>query len=418
MPRRPRRILFIHQNFPAQFRHVARALAGRPDTEVLAVTREDNLLPRIVPTLTYPYRPDPDSFGHPLAEHYAKRTARGLAVASFLTTLQASGYVPDVVVGHGGWGETLFVRDVWPRARLILHAEFYYAAEGADVAFDPEFAPVSGDALAFRARVRARNAAMIQALVDADLGLAPTVFQASTFPSHLRSKIAVVHEGIDTAVVAPRIGISISLRLPPEGRTLTLNPGDEVLTFVNRNLEPYRGYHVFMRALPAILAARPDLRVIIVGDDQGGYGPSPPAGSTWKEIFLREVASALDLSRIHFVGRLPYATYLAVLQISRLHVYATYPFVLSWSMLEAMSAGALVLASDTAPVREIISDGENGLLFPFFAPETLAERAIDALRDAGGHDVIRKAARKTIVDGYDLTSICLPKLAQLIRDPA
>lgn len=416
MARRPHRVLFLHQNFPAQFRHVAQALDRRPDVEVLAVTREGNALPRIVRTLVYPHRPDPTLFEHPVAEHFAKRTARGLAVARFLASLKASGYEPDIVVGHGGWGETLFVRDVWPKVRLILHAEFYYAAEGSDVDFDPEFAPALDVDPLVRARVRARNVAMTQALVDADLGIAPTAFQASTFPPSLREKILIAHEGIDTALVSPRPDATLTLTIPAAGRTLTLGPGDEVVTFVNRTLEPYRGYHVFMRALPEILARRPQARAVIVGDAAGGYGPAPPKGSTWKDVFLREVGPRLDLARVHFVGRLTYEAYLAVLRIAALHVYATYPFVLSWSMLEAMSAGALVLASETAPVREVLRHRENGLVFPFFAPDVLAERAIAALADRADSDRLRTAGRQSIIETFDLVSICNPRLERIILD--
>ena len=386
-----------------------------PGSQIVAVTREENGQPRIITTLTYPFSGSKNDFGHTFAEHYAKRTGRGFAAAKLLEVLRHDGFVPDVVVGHGGWGETLFVKDVWPAAKLIVHAEFYYSGSASDVDFDPEFPPPTQNNLAFRARVRSRNAAMLQALVDADMGVTATAFQASRFPSILRPKIEVIHEGIDTDLVCPNPLASVTLDRKAEGRTFSLKAGDEVVTFVNSNLEPYRGYHIFMRALPEILARRPNAQIVLVGGDRVTYGPDAPDGKTWKGVFLDEIGPKLDMSRVHFAGRVPYLVYLNLMQISRLHVYLTYPFVLSWSLLEAMSAGNVVLASATEPVTEVIEDGRNGLLFPFFSHETLAERAIEVLADPKAFAGVRAAARATIVDRYDLRTKCLPRWMQLCQ---
>ena len=188
------------------------------------------------------------------------------------------------------------------------------------------------------------------------------------------------------------------------------------MTFVSRNLEPLRGYHVFMRALPRILRARPNAHVVIVGNDQYAYGPAAPAGSTWKMKFLAEVADDIDLSRVHFVGPLPYHSYLKVLQISAAHVYLTYPFVPSWSLLEAMSAGGTVIASDCAPVREIVGE-ETGILVPFFDREGIASAVIAALAKPGACARFGSAARKHIVDTYDFKTVSLPRMREFLGQP-
>jgi glycosyltransferase involved in cell wall biosynthesis len=232
------RILFLHQNFPGQFLHVAQALRRTGSHDLLALVPEGNGRSSPVPTRTYAFNMTRVRTGAPLADHYTRRVARGEAAAAAMAALRAEGYVPDLVIGHGGWGETLFVKDVWPRVRVILHAEFFYAPEGSDVDFDPEFP--EPDPLRARLQIRTRNTAMMQALLDADQGVAPTKWQASRFPAGLRERIAVVHEGIDTDNIQPSPSASVALR--QSGVVLRL--GDEVVTYVARNLEPYRGFHV------------------------------------------------------------------------------------------------------------------------------------------------------------------------------
>ena len=404
------RILFIHPNFPGQFLHVAHALEQAGAHELMAVTHADNSRARLIPTRTYDFAPQRLD-DQPLVDHYAQRVARGLAVADLLTQLAREDFSPDLVVGHGGWGETLFVKDIWPKTRIILHAEFYYAAEGSDIGFDLEFGPDPQAEPDLRYKIRTRNTAMLQALTDADQGVAPTRWQASRFPDHLQQKIAVLHEGIDTDRVRP--DPRASFKLSRDG--VIVRAGDEVVTFVNRNFEPYRGYHVFMRALPEILRRRPNARVILVGGAGINYGTAPPEGGSWRRVFLEEVRADLDMSRVHFVGKVPPPTFLRVLQVSAAHVYLTYPFVLSWSMLEAMSAGALVIGSATPPVEEVIEHGRNGYLFPFFEPAALAERVVDALARPEDHAGLRAAARQTVLERYDLTTKCLPAWLEMIE---
>lgn len=406
------RVLFLHQNFPGQFGHVATALGQRPGTEVLALADAANPRPIVVPTLRYTFAADKLPQVPAVARTLLVNTARGEVVARALKQIEGKGFIPDVVVGHPGWGETYFVRDVFPKARLVVHAEFFYSRKGADVGFDPEFAKAeaAGNPLV----PTARNAGLLLAMNEADIGVAPTAWQARQFPAYLQPKLRVQHEGIDTGVAVPNAAAAFAV----PSTDLVLKAGDEVVTFVNRNLEPYRGYHVFMRALPDILRARPNAHAVLVGGDSVSYGASAPAGKTWKQIYLDEVKDRLPLERVHFVGKVPYPQFIALMQVSAAHVYLTYPFVLSWSMLEAMSCGALVVGSATPPVSEVIRDGENGLLFDFFDTKALVARVVDALANPGRHAELRKRARATIVERYDLATRCLPGWLKIVDDAA
>jgi glycosyltransferase involved in cell wall biosynthesis len=240
-------------------------------------------------------------------------------------------------------------------------------------------------------------------------------WQADTFPQPFRSKITVVHDGIDTQALRPNPAVCLNLSTRA-GETHTLAFGDEVVTFVNRNLEPYRGYHVFMRALPDLLRRRPRVRVLIVGGDGVSYGAAPDpqryGSRSWKQIFIDEVRPRVpdaDWGRVHFLGHLPYDQYVALLQVSAVHVYLTYPFVLSWSLLEAMSVGCTVVASDTAPVREVLRHGETGALVPFFDGEALAETISGLLDDPSARARLGAQARAFVQMHYDLRTICLPR---------
>ncbi|MCW1931391.1 glycosyltransferase [Pararhodobacter zhoushanensis] len=402
------KILFVHQNFPGQFLHLAPALMERGH-DVVALTDESNARKSTITTYRY-RKPDgrPDSKISQLGTTYTEMTNRAYRVARAARVLRDQhGYVPDVIFGHGGWGETLFLREIWPQARLIVYAELYYAPRGLDVGFDPEFASKDEDkALS----VVARQGHQALMMAQCDDALAPTEFQADTFPACFRDKITIIHDGVDTDRLTPDPMARVTL---PSG--VSFQAGDELLTFINRNLEPYRGYHSFVRALPEVMRARPNAQVVIIGGDDVSYGARPGGGRTWKDIFLDEVRDRIDLTRVHFTGKVPYATFTGLMQCTRAHCYLTVPFVLSWSMLEAMSAGALVVGSRTAPVEELIEDGVNGLLVDFFDTREIAETLIDCLASPSDFADLRRAARAHIVNNYDLKRICLPRLISFVE---
>jgi glycosyltransferase involved in cell wall biosynthesis len=398
------RYLFVHQNFPGQYRHVVAALREDPRNEIVFITQKNDNRMHGVRRIEYA----PSRAAAKTTHHYVRDIEAGVlnaqAVARLCVELKKTGFVPDVMIGHAGWGETLFLKDFFPDAPLLAYFEFFYHLHGADVGFDPLY-PVTADD---GPRLRMKNAINLLALESADWGQTPTAWQRSLFPAIFQPRISAIHEGIDTARIAPDPGA----RFAVGDRVLT--PGDPVVTFVARNLEPYRGFPQFMRALRTVLKRRPDAHVLIAGGGSVSYGRKPPSGRSWRDEVLDEVAGDLDMSRVHLLGRVPYERYLALLHVSSVHVYLTYPFVLSWSMLEAMAAGCLVLGSATPPVQEVVRDGENGLLVDFFATEAITDRIVAALDEPSAFAGIRAAARQTVVDRYDLATVCLPRHLDLI----
>lgn len=401
------RTLFIHQNFPGQFRHVVQALLEDPAQEVVGLGMVDNVRaaaayapPRLVKA-GYKVQPPPAGGAriHPYLGDVDTGVRRGQAVARAILELKKRGWIPDRIVVHPGWGEGLFVKDVLPDVPVMGYFEFFYRARGADVNFDPEY-PASLDNIL---RLRMRNAQHLIALEAFDAGVCPTAWQRSVFPEVFKPKLAVIHEGVDTERLRPDPQAAVTL----DGREY--RAGEETVTFVSRNLEPYRGFHVFMRALPELLARRPRARVIVVGGDDVSYGQKLPAGEHYRQRLLAELGERFDPARVQFCGRLSYDVFIKVLQVSAAHVYLTYPFVLSWSMLEAMACGCLVVGSATPPVQEVIEHGVNGLLTDFFDQARLVDTIAEALTDLDRGRALKEAARRTIVERYDLRTRCLPE---------
>jgi glycosyltransferase involved in cell wall biosynthesis len=399
--------LFVHNNFPAQFQHIVRALARDPKARIVAIGSSTSQEMDGVRLLKYRLSNVDVSASHPFARRFDLECHRAEQVLYALSSLASSEFVPDIIMAHPGWGETLPLRTIFPKARILLYCEFFYGTQGRDVGFDPEFPETGADG---HVALHLKNASSLLALTDCDSGISPTNWQRSTFPKEYQNKITVIHEGIDVDTVKPNPDAVFRL---PSGRELRRS--DEVVTFVARNLEPLRGYHKFMRALPRIMGARPQAQVVVIGGDGASYGALPPRRTTWKSLFLDEIAEHVDPKRIHFTGRLPYSDYLSALQISSAHVYLTYPFVLSWSLLEALSAGCLVIGSDTSPVQEVLNN-KNGLLVPFFDTEQLSDRVIEALTFPRRFRSVRAQARRTILNQYDLARICLPKMMAFIQN--
>jgi glycosyltransferase involved in cell wall biosynthesis len=410
------KILFIHQNFPGQFKHLAPALAAKGHEVVaLSMQAKQDTLWQGVRVLRYQAARSSTPQVHPWVSDFETKTVRAEACFRRCLVLRdKEGFMPDVIVAHPGWGESLFVKEVWPKARLGMYCEFFYRGEGADVGFDPEFSSTDpGDIC----RLRLKNLNNLLHFETADAGLSPTQWQASTFPEPFRSRITVAHDGIDTQALVPNPDVALTLDTA-SGTRIRLTRTDEVVTFVNRNLEPYRGYHVFMRALPELLRRRPQARVLIVGGHQVSYGASPPNGKTWKDLFAAEVRPKIpdaDWQRVHFLGNLPYPGFVALLQASTVHVYLTYPFVLSWSLLEAMSVGCAIVGSGTAPVCEAVSHNETGRLIDFFDQAALVREVCSLLDDPLERRRLGQQARLWAQSNFDLRSVCLPKQAAWVE---
>jgi glycosyltransferase involved in cell wall biosynthesis len=401
------RVLFVHQNFPGQYKYLAPALAQRAGVEVKALAINKNAAPAGV--TVHHYAPDRGTTKdiHPWVSDLETKVIRGEAAARAARLLKAEGFCPDVICAHPGWGEALFLKDVFPDAKLLSFIEFHYQASGADYGFDPEFSAIDFDGLC---RLRLKNANSLLNLDACDWAVTPTEWQRSTIPAAYQRKVSVIFDGIDTDLVRPDRGASITLNKAG----VTLKPGDEIITFVNRNMEPYRGFHIFMRALPEIQRRHPEAWIVIVGGDEVSYGRQLEKGQTYRKMMLEEVGDRLNLERVRFVGRLPYHDFIHMLQVSAVHVYLTYPFVLSWSMLEAMAAGCLVVGSATPPVEEVIRDGENGLLVDFFSTAAIADAIDRVLAHPDRMQALRRKARQTIIDRYDLRRVCLPRHLALI----
>jgi glycosyltransferase involved in cell wall biosynthesis len=400
--------LFIHQNFPAQYRHVVQKLASLPGNDVRFITQPNENAMSGVTKVTYPRDERGPVNCHAYSLEIDRSIYAGATVAEVCRKLRDASFTPDLVVGHSGWGETLFIKDVYPKVPLLANFEFYYHAEGVDVGFDPEFVSIFNEP----ARLRTRNATNLMALASADWGHTATRWQHSLYPPEMRPRISVLHEGIDTERIRPNPAASFTL--PGTGRVLTRR--DQVITYVARNLEPYRGFHVFMRALPQLLKRRKNAQVVILGGDEVSYGAPAPPQSTFRAMMLKELKGKIDPARVHFLGLIDHAAYTSLLQISSAHVYLTYPFVLSWSVIEAMACGCLIVGSATPPVLEVLSDGVNGLTVDFFDTAKIAERIEYALDQPDRTQPLRDAARLTAVRQFDLRSVLLPRWMSLFDD--
>ncbi|GAJ27921.1 glycosyltransferase [Acidomonas methanolica] len=389
------RFLFIHQNFPGQFVHILRYLGDQGGHEIVFISEaNEGQLPGVRRVVYRPAR-RPAEQTHPALRELEAAVYRAEAVARSARTLRDNlGYTPDIIIGHHGWGELLNLVDIYPDAPMLGYFEFFYHADRNDVGFDPEFPPVPE----LLPAVRLKNAVNLQALTLPGHGQTPTRFQLDTYPEWARPRISLVAEGVDIDQCKPD---PTAARRRFTLKDVTVAPGEKLVTYVARDLEPYRGFHSFMRALPRVLDARPDARVILVGGDGVSYG-APCQGGSWRQALLGELGARLDLSRVHFVGKVAYPEYQALLRRSDAHVYLTYPFVASWSMREAMASGCAIVGSRTGPVEEFITDGETGRLVPFLDPRAIADGILEVLEDRALARRIRRQARRFAEDNLRL----------------
>lgn len=403
------RVLFIHQNFPGQFRHLAAAMA-KAGHEVSALGETAQTPPPGVTLHRYSMpaiSKEQHARAHPYLRRLESHVIRAQAVARAAAQLRQGGYRPDLIHAHLGWGEALFLRDIFPESRILLHAEYFFASKGGDVGFDPIYGAMTLDTAA---RTRMLNTGQMVQLEAADWSLTPTLWQKSRYPDWVQNSMSVIHEGVDTEICKPDADAELRL---PSGRVY--RRGDAVISYAARHLEPYRGFPSFMEALVILQKQRPELRAVVVGGTKGAYGGPPPGGGNWRDHVMEKTGPRLDLDRIDFCDWLSHDDLHRLFRVSAAHTYLTYPFVLSWSVLEAMACGAAVLGSTTAPVQEVIADGVNGLLVDFFDSEAIARRIGEMLDDPAALEPIRVAARRSVVENYDLNGICLPQQVALLE---
>ena len=404
------RFLFVHQGFPGQYRHILRALAAQGGHQLvgLGIGPLTEPLPEGVSYVRYGLSRGNTAGIHPWVVETESKAIRGEACARAAAQLRQQGFTPDLICAHPGWGEALYLKDVWPDVPLLTYQEFFYNAFGVDYDFDPELqGHPDWEACA---RMRMKNANLLLMLEASDWCVTPTRFQRGTFPRHWQERISTIHDGIDTVRAAPDPAVP-ALQLP-DGTSL--QRGEPIITFVNRHIEPYRGCHTLLRALPDLQQRVPQARVVIVGEQQGvSYGRAAEGGS-WKDVFLTEIKGRYNTSRVHFTGSLPYDAFLQLLKITACHVYLTYPFVLSWSLLEAMASAAPVVGSATAPLMEVIRDGHNGLLVDFFSSTQLVDAIAQVLSQPELAASLGAAARHTVEQNYSLEA-CVPRQLALMQ---
>jgi glycosyltransferase involved in cell wall biosynthesis len=380
------KFLFVHQNYPAQYQHLIMHLLARGGHDIVFISEaNDNT---IVGVRRAMYRSDPGKpeFVHSSAQDLDRAVRRAEQVAAAAANLKRLGFTPDIVIGHHGWGELLNIPDVFPGVPILGYFEFYYWPQGQDVTFDPEF-PSNP---AFQPRIRAMNVINHLAFALGEAGQTPTEWQLTRYPEWMRPGIELLPEGARLDLCRP----------DPAAKTQELDlggfkvaPGEKLVTYVARNLEPYRGVHTMIRALPELMRARPDLKVVMVGGDDVSYGARCPSG-TWREHFMKEIAGRYDPARLLMPGQVSYPAYLRLLQRSDAHVYLTYPFVASWSLREALAAGCVVIGADVESVREFVTHNRNGLITPCLDPGRLAEQVLGVLEDRKLSDRLRAGARR------------------------
>ena len=383
----PSDVLFVHNNFPAQFRGLAKALLARG---VPCAAIGSSTAPGIpgMPMGRYAIRRGTTEGVFPLAVRAEADLIRGTDALRMGHALKDAGFDPQVIVGHPGWGETTFLDELWPNAKRVMFSEFFYKGRGLDIDFDEEFFQTTEQAVLAG---KAKNAVMTVALAEADLIVTPTEFQGSVLPSIFKPRVRVIHEGVDTEAIRPGPAEPFVL---PDGRIIA--PGTPVITYANNHMEPLRGLHIFARALPWLMAQVPDAQVLVFGADAPRpYGGAPTDGRTWRAVIFEGLE--VDAARLHFLGKAAHSQLLAAMRLSTAHVYYTYPFVLSWSLVEAMASGCYVVASDTPPLHDAIEDGVNGRLLPFFDVDALSQALIEACRDPAASAPLRAAARATAV---------------------
>jgi glycosyltransferase involved in cell wall biosynthesis len=401
-------LLFIHQNYPGQFRESVPRLAASGRHRIVFLTqRQVADAPKDHTVAVYRVNHKTADAVHRLARMFDTQVGVAQAVRDACAALKRRGFTPDLIIGHAGWGEMMFVADVFPDTPMVSYFEYYFIARGGSVGFDPEFPEVADVATL----LHARNAMNYLSLVRSAAGFTASDWQKQTYPALFHPMIEVLHEGIRTDRLQPDHTSPIDVTVGG----VRFQRGDELVTYIARNLEPVRGVHSMLRSLPTLQRLRPHARIAVIGGDDVSYGRKLDDGETFRARLVRELGDRVDWSRVHFLGQIPYGDLLALLRLARAHVYLTVPFVVSWSMLEAMALEKVVIASDVAPVRQFIRHGETGLLVDFFSPEAIATTIARVLAAPAEHAPIATAARHDMVNRYDFLNVAYPAFTAFLK---
>jgi glycosyltransferase involved in cell wall biosynthesis len=387
-------ILFLHQNYPGQYREIVQRLAATGDHKIVFLTQRKQV-PQVTDHTIGIYKPahTPKEDSWIYAKWFETAVGNGVGAAQACAQLKKQGFTPDLITGHANWGELLYTKEVWPTAPLIGFFEYYYIPKGGLVGFDPEF-PERPD---IAPRLFTNNAPIYLTYERCEAAITATHWQKSVFPPSLQEKIRVNHEGIRTDKLIPDHDSEYTVEFGEH----KFARGEEIVTYIARNFEPARGFHTMMRALPRLQALRPNMRIVMVGADDISYGMKLPKGETFRGRLKKELGDSVDWSKVYFVGQIPYDKLMAIIKLSRCHIYLTAPFVLSWSMMEAMALEKTIVATNVAPVKEVMEDGKTGFMIDYFKPQELAERVADVLAHKNNYREVGIAARKKIVNEYD-----------------
>ena len=394
-------ILFLHNNFPAQFGFLGQYL-HQEGWDVWFGTQRKNSSLEGITVFTHESHRAVSEKTHPYLTNFENAVLNGQGVARAALKLKDKGLNPDIVVAHSGWGPGMFAKDIWPNAKFVGYFEWFYHSRAPDIVHLGAARQLDDDL-----RSRTRNAAILTDLASCDVGICPTQFQADQFPENLRSKLEIIHDGIETDIYKPNNEIRLTLG------DKDLSEVPELITYVARGMEPYRGFPEFMAALATILERRPNAHAVIVGEDRVAYGKALPDGSTYKDKMLSEFEFPMD--RVHFTGLLTRSKYLEVIQASHVHMYLTIPFVLSWSMMECMSAGCAIVGSTTEPVRELMTHGEHGWLVNMKDRMSIVQGVEKLLDDRALAKKLGEAARARILETYDRSAI-FPQKKKMFED--
>ncbi len=394
-------ILFIHRSFPGQFKYLAAALTLNPNNQIVFLTEDDSNQIKGINKIIYKVKTDNDKICNHYTKNYDTAITRAIETANQAEILKQNGFKPDIIYGFSGWGSSMLIKEVFPDVPFICYCEWFLNPEGANLGFDGN--PLG---LKDRAKLRCDNAHVLTTLSLADAGIAPTQWQKNQFPKEFQDKIKVIHDGVDVGLFEPNENVEFLIK----DKNIKLTRKDEIITYGTRGLEPTRGFPQFMEATAILLKKRPNAHFIIAGDDIVCY--SYKTEGTYKQQMLKKFD--IDLNRVHFVGTLDYNEYAKFLQVSSCHVYLTYPFVLSWSILDAMSAGCCIVGSNTAPVTEVIEDNHNGLLCDFFNISQLTEKIEYSLNNKESICNLRKNARDLMLNKYDLM-VTIPEQIKFLQ---
>jgi glycosyltransferase involved in cell wall biosynthesis len=393
-------VLFVHQNFPAQFGHIAAHLIRRHGYRCTFVNERRG--GRVGDIECVQYKVEGGATRH---NHYCTRTFENTtrhALGVYEAVQARPDLKPDLIVGHSGFGSTLFLRELFPDVPIINYFEYFYRTRNSDMDFRKDFPPQPIDFL----RARNRNAMVLLDLDNCDAGYSPTEYQRGLFPEEYQGKVRTIFDGVDTAVWKPMANV------PREVNGYKVPDGMKVVTYATRGMESMRGFDIFMKAAKKVCDRRKDVIFLVAGQDKVGYGGDErhTGGKSFKDWILSK--DNYDLSRFVFLGLIPPLELARLFNITNVHVYLTVPFVLSWSLLDALACGATVLASDTPPVREMIKSGVNGVLFDFFDADALAELTSQLLDRREEYKVLGRQGAAIIKEKYSI-DVCLPQMVEL-----